>query len=440
MKSIKVLLGTLLLSGFGLVAQDNLGVSIARNNQPPHQFAMLDVTGNDKGVLVPRLTLTEKNSLEVEINATLASNPNMEIPDGLLIYVKDEQNQDDQSYYHWKVDQFVKIGGGTGEFDGKTITLRSEGLFETNPGYTCLKNLPFDGDNPAIVFESVELREGASDRVSEASITYNHPFLELKAPRGIKLTTQSWSAKIPSLGDNDFVKGNGLIVEHIRDTRLCPDDWKALDEEKAASSQTSSKTSSKTSSFSVLNNEIVEDANGSPVSSKKVGFAVTDKFSFAPTMLAEKSSVFSDKKLKTNIIDLPSNALSSILQLRPVNYNWIDPEKDQTLQAGFIAQDVELIFPHLVSEVETVSIDSEGNVLTGESYKSLNYVGLIPYTVEAVKEQENKIAVLTKQKEELTQKLNQLETESQASIQDLQAQIQELLAITQNLQAQIGAE
>ena len=84
----------------------------------------------------------------------------------------------------------------------------------------------------------------------------------------------------------------------------------------------------------------------------------------------------SDARFKTHIATM-NNALDALLELRGVSYDWDRerwPEKNfsDAKQFGFIAQELEKIFPELVST------DAQG-------YKSVNYVGVIPVVVEAVK-------------------------------------------------------
>ncbi len=80
----------------------------------------------------------------------------------------------------------------------------------------------------------------------------------------------------------------------------------------------------------------------------------------------------SDQRLKTNIVDL-NGSLDKLLQLQGVTYNFkSNPTGDPI--AGFIAQDVQKILPDLVGK------DVNG-------YLNLNKEGMIPYLVEAVKEQ-----------------------------------------------------
>jgi len=87
----------------------------------------------------------------------------------------------------------------------------------------------------------------------------------------------------------------------------------------------------------------------------------------------------SDLRFKKNISPL-NNALSNILSLRGVNYDWrINefPEKNFSKgnQIGFIAQELEKVYP------EFVFTDKDG-------YKSVDYSRLTPILVEAIKEQQ----------------------------------------------------
>lgn len=82
----------------------------------------------------------------------------------------------------------------------------------------------------------------------------------------------------------------------------------------------------------------------------------------------------SDQRLKDNIQDLPEGQLDKILQLQGVSFTMRDDESKRN-EFGFIAQDVQPIYASLVHE-------------TGEDKMlSLNYIGLIPPLIEALKEQ-----------------------------------------------------
>lgn len=90
----------------------------------------------------------------------------------------------------------------------------------------------------------------------------------------------------------------------------------------------------------------------------------------------------SDERLKENIVDL-SGSLDKLLQLQGVTYNF-KANPDKTPIAGFIAQEVQKILPSLVGQ------DPNG-------YLNLNKDGMIPYIVEAIKEQNGKLDDTNKQ-------------------------------------------
>lgn len=112
----------------------------------------------------------------------------------------------------------------------------------------------------------------------------------------------------------------------------------------------------------------------------------------------------SDGRLKKNIVTIP-NALDKVKQLRGVEYNFNSaayPElklSDKEKKIGFIAQEVEAIFPELV--VEKGIPYNEGE-LTADfkasrgSYnlKTVSYSELVPVLVEAIKEQQQQIEEL----------------------------------------------
>jgi hypothetical protein len=83
--------------------------------------------------------------------------------------------------------------------------------------------------------------------------------------------------------------------------------------------------------------------------------------------------------------------LDKVKQLRGVTFNWKDKTKDSTQQIGFIAQEVEKIFPQLVKT------DKDG-------MKSVAYSNITAVLVEAVKEQQQQIDELKREIDELKKK------------------------------------
>jgi hypothetical protein len=101
----------------------------------------------------------------------------------------------------------------------------------------------------------------------------------------------------------------------------------------------------------------------------------------------------SDLRYKKNITPL-NNPVQKLMQLNGVNYYWKtaefpDMKFNDKMQMGFIAQDVEKIFP------EMVFTDEAG-------FKSIDYSRLTPVLVETIKEQEKEIM-------QIKERLSQLE-------------------------------
>lgn len=100
----------------------------------------------------------------------------------------------------------------------------------------------------------------------------------------------------------------------------------------------------------------------------------------------------SDERVKENIQNV-SNSLDKLKSIRGVNYNFKKPIEPHEkihkvkMHAGFIAQELEAQFP------EIVDTDTLGN-------KFVNYEGLIPYLVEAIKEQQQLIESLSEKMKE----------------------------------------
>jgi len=105
---------------------------------------------------------------------------------------------------------------------------------------------------------------------------------------------------------------------------------------------------------------------------------------------AQNTSVqsISDQRLKENIRD-SSDGLSVISGLRPVRYDWKEGHgNNQKNQLGFIAQEIETVFPEAVSEWQ-VNKDDE------TVYKTVGPGALIPVLVKAIQEQQALITTLT---------------------------------------------
>jgi hypothetical protein len=112
------------------------------------------------------------------------------------------------------------------------------------------------------------------------------------------------------------------------------------------------------------------------------------------------TTIFSDKRLKENIIPL-ENSLEKILKLRGISY---DRKLNGENHLGYIAQEVEEFMPDVIIE-KTLPLE------TGDEdtlYKTIKYQEIIPYITEAMKEQQKIIDDQKKEINELKQKMEQI--------------------------------
>ena len=118
----------------------------------------------------------------------------------------------------------------------------------------------------------------------------------------------------------------------------------------------------------------------------------------------------SDQRLKQNITDL-SGCLQKVLLMRGVSFNWIDKfcdsEADKTLY-GLIAQELQIIDSNLVDSFSDNTITA-GDVAV-ENPLRVNEKFIIPMLVESIKEQQTLIESQQSQIDELTARIEALET------------------------------
>ncbi|MFV8249094.1 tail fiber domain-containing protein [Bdellovibrio bacteriovorus] len=127
----------------------------------------------------------------------------------------------------------------------------------------------------------------------------------------------------------------------------------------------------------------------------------------------------SDIRLKKDIHVL-NGSLDKILQLKPSSYHWKDPNADPRLQMGFIAQELEKVYPHVVDENK-------------KGIKAVSYMNMIAPITSAVQELYHKFkAILTNHDE----RISALETQMTA----LQKQNELLLKQNEDLMKYIKSQ
>jgi len=112
-------------------------------------------------------------------------------------------------------------------------------------------------------------------------------------------------------------------------------------------------------------------------------------------------NVFSDIRLKTNITNA-SPKLNDLMKLNVVNYEFVGEYNVLGKQLGFIAQEVEQIFPSLVREQDTRQYDDQGNYINGYQDTKILKVGMeFAMLVKAMQEQQSIIDSLKSEIETL---------------------------------------
>ena len=108
-------------------------------------------------------------------------------------------------------------------------------------------------------------------------------------------------------------------------------------------------------------------------------------------------TINSDERLKDNIQPLGST-LNKLHQIEAKTYSF-KKDEEHTPKIGVLAQEVQAVFPELVTE-------------GADGILSVNYQGLVPVLINAINEQDAKIAALEAQNEQLaiaSQKIAALE-------------------------------
>ena len=113
------------------------------------------------------------------------------------------------------------------------------------------------------------------------------------------------------------------------------------------------------------------------------------------TAEANAWNTFSDKRLKRDLVQI-DNALAKVEKLNGYYYFWKEG-KDQSRQAGVIAQEIEEVLPEIVTTMS-------------DGIKTVDYSKLTPLLIQAIKEQQKIIGELNKRIETLENNTNDIAT------------------------------
>lgn len=121
----------------------------------------------------------------------------------------------------------------------------------------------------------------------------------------------------------------------------------------------------------------------------------------------------SDEKFKENILPL-KGAMEKLNLLEPRSYTFKTDEYSYMglpaeLQYGFLAQDIEKVFPELVRNIEQ-PVDSNSKEKGMIQFKGINYTELIPVMISALQEQHQLNEELKKQNEQQQKQIDELKS------------------------------
>ena len=126
-------------------------------------------------------------------------------------------------------------------------------------------------------------------------------------------------------------------------------------------------------------------------------FNIVDKDNAGVYMASGSTSLTStsDARLKTAIEPL-EDATEKLMQLKPCTYKWkTQDEADPKKHVGFIAQEVEALFPNLVNE---------NTYPDGSTYKGVATTDMIPYLIQQIHKQDERIVKIKKYLQEAKEK------------------------------------
>lgn len=103
------------------------------------------------------------------------------------------------------------------------------------------------------------------------------------------------------------------------------------------------------------------------------------------------TNIPSDIKLKDNIENIDTDLLDNLMSLAPKKYTYKKDAKQKT-HYGFIAQEMEQVLPHLVTDIE-IEEPAEGDGLNTimNKYKAINYLELIPLLLMKIQDMQKQL-------------------------------------------------
>lgn len=377
MKNIKILFAFIIgLASFSLNAQ----VAVTEDGSSADGSAMLDVKSTTKGVLITRMTQSQRNSITSPAT-------------GLMIY----QTDNTPGFYYYSGSSWAQIGGDVDLSDyalkSNVLELDNTTSFTPNADYEPATKLYVDGKasqwttNGNEIYYNNNVGVGIADPVQRMHI-YGGPSgqsnphsntqltIESSGNSGISILCPSSRTGIVYFGDENSSVVGRIGYEHAFNRLFIGND----------------------SQNSLVIHQSENISIGSYTDSHQL-------FVNGPAGGITSWDNTSDKRFKKNIVPI-SGALNKVMQIQGVTFDWdksvkTDMDFDDKNHIGFLAQDLEEVLPQVV-----FTADDEMKT------KSVAYGDVVPVLVEAIKEQQqqieeqqNQISVLKQELEDLVNSL-----------------------------------
>jgi len=406
----------------------NAQVAVNTDGANPDASAMLDVKSVDKGILIPRMTLLQKNAIPSPAT-------------GLLVY----QTDGTQGFYFFNGTAWTLITG-TGGATGNVVLNDFYVVGSQCLGLDCPPNNQSFGFSTLVLKEN-NLRIRFEDTSNSASFPTND--WELAANEStngglsgfmindidngqrvffIAAGAGNNALSIDGQGDVGLGTSNPVVELHIDDgdtptTRYeqtgamgyAPYTWDVAGNE--ANFFVRDVTGGSTLPFKIkpgapTNSLYIKGGGdvgiGTDMPTQKLHVNGNLHVDGDITLTGTITNV-SDKKLKKDIASY-KGGLDIIQKLDPKTYHFKTEEYrglglPASNQIGLIAQDVEQLLPELVVTKEMV-VDEENNEKM--EVKTVNYTGLVPVLISGIKEQQQTIDAQQKEIDELKAQVSEL--------------------------------
>lgn len=379
MKSIINWTLCLLFSVTGTIAFGQAAVN--STSATPDASAMLDVSSSEKGVLIPRMTEVERDGINMPAT-------------GLLIFQEDGT----QGFYFYNGAAWEMLEDRLSSMIINNYFLSTSNLIIYDnllAGNETLTTVPFEG--PKLVLRDSVLRIEFDDTSNTGSFPNTHWELRFNdADQGGKNAFMIY----------DRGPGNSREDEVFTVEAGAGDDAFYID----------------------------GSGNlglGTDMPGEKLDVAGNMHAEGDITVTGSIMSV-SDARLKKDVKPL-GNGTAVIDQLEPKQYDFRTAAyKDLNLakgkQFGFVAQELELVLPELVSN----SLTAENEVGEYEALKTVNYVGLVPVLIKAMQERQ---VLIEQQQREIEETKAAI-----AEMKNLQTQLESLRAVLYDADGNLNAE